>query len=182
MPAGQPASSGAQQPNIILILSESFFDITTLPGVTFDEDPVAEFHALQEESVSGAFHTRSLGYGTCNIELEILTGMNTGLLSGEDLYSWEPSVFSRLPSVVSLLGEAGYYIGMLHMFNDSIYHRTGFFTQLGFDDMFFSEDLAQFYAPAAQADDYWTYMNSRIEGSYYSDDLMSDALIALYEQ
>ena len=150
--------------------------------MTFDQDPVADFHELQAEGVSGTFYTRSLGYGTCNIELEILTGMNTGLLSGEDLYSWEPSVFSRLPSVVSLLGEAGYYTGMLHMFNDSIYHRTGFFTQLGFDDLFFSEDLAQFYAPAAQADDYWTYMNSRIEGSYYSDDLMSDALIALYEQ
>ena len=180
--AGQPASSGAQQPNIILILSESFFDITPLPGVTFDEDPVADFHALQEESVSGAFHTRSLGYGTCNIELEIFTGMNTGVLSGEDLYSWDPDVFSRLPSVVSLLGDAGYYTGMLHMFNDTIYHRTGFFTQLGFDDLYFSEDLAEFYAPAAQADDYWTYMNSRIEGSYYSDDLMSDALIALYEQ
>ena len=180
--AAQPTSSGAKQPNIILILSESFFDITGLPGVTFDQDPVADFHELQAEGVSGTFYTRSLGYGTCNIELEILTGMNTGLLSGEDLYSWEPSVFSRLPSVVSLLGEAGYYTGMLHMFNDSIYHRTGFFTQLGFDDLFFSEDLAQFYAPAAQADDYWTYMNSRIEGSYSSDDLMSDALIALYEQ
>lgn len=180
--AGQPVSSGAQQPNLILILSESFFDITTLPGVTFDEDPVADFHALQAESVSGTFHTRSLGYGTCNIELEIFTGMNTGLLSGEDLYSWEPGVFSRLPSVVSLLGDAGYYTGMLHMFNDSIYHRTGFFTQLGFDDLFFSDGLAEFYSPAAQADDYWTYMNSRIRGGYYSDDLMSDALIALYEQ
>ena len=180
--AGQSASSGAQQPNIILILSESFFDITGLPGVTFHQDPVADFHALQAEGVSGTFHTRSLGYGTCNIELEILTGMNTGALSGEDLYSWDPAVFSRLPSVVSLLGDAGYYTAMLHMFNDTIYHRTGFFTQLGFDDLFFSDALGQFYAPAAQADDYWTYMNSRIQGSYYSDDLMTDALIALYEQ
>lgn len=68
--AAQPTSSGAKQPNIILILSESFFDITGLPGVTFDQDPVADFHELQAEGVSGTFYTRSLGYGTCNIELE----------------------------------------------------------------------------------------------------------------
>lgn len=180
--AGQPAQGSGSQPNIILILSESFFDVTTLPGVTYGADPVADFHALQKESVSGAFHTRSLGYGTCNIELEILTGMNTGLLSGEDLYSWDPRVFTRLPSVVSLLGEQGYYTAMLHMFNDSIYHRAGFFSQLGFDDLYFSDGLAEFYSPAAQAEDYWTYMESRIDGRYYSDDLMTDALIALYEQ
>ena len=76
----------AQQPNVILILSESFFDVTRLPGVTFDGDPLETFHNLQQEGVSGTFYTRSLGYGTCNIELEILTGMNTGLLWGEDLY------------------------------------------------------------------------------------------------
>jgi phosphoglycerol transferase MdoB-like AlkP superfamily enzyme len=171
-----------EAPNIILILSESFFDPTDLDAVTYYEDPVAEFHALQAEGVSGKFYTRSLGYGTCNIELEVLTGMNTGLLSGEDLYSWDPEVFSRLPSVVSLLGDAGYSTTMLHTFNDSIYHRTDFFSQLGFDRMYFSDGFAQFYSPAMAAADYWAYMETRIAGSFYSDDLLADGLIALYEQ
>lgn len=32
-------STAQEQPNVILILSESFFDVTRLPGVTFEEDP-----------------------------------------------------------------------------------------------------------------------------------------------
>lgn len=179
--AGQTAAEPKQQPNILFILSESFFDVTTLDGVTYDTDPVADFHALRQEGVSGTFYTRSLGYGTCNIELEIMTGINTALLSGEDLYSFSPDVFSRLPSVPSLLRDNGYYTAMFHLFNDSVYHRTAFFNQLGFDDLYFSDSFAQFYQPAAQAADYWTYMDSRIAGRYYSDDLMTDLFISLYE-
>lgn len=173
--------SGGENPNIIFILSESFFDVTELEGVTFDADPLADFHALQKESVSGTFYTRSLGYGTCNIELEIMTGINTALLSGEDLYSFSPDVFSRLPSVPSLLRDNGYYTAMLHMFNDSVYHRTEFFNQLGFDNLFFTGDFAEFYTPAAEAPDYWTYMADYISGAFYSDDFMTDLLITLYD-
>ncbi len=179
---GMESSDSGVRPNIILILSESFFDVASLDGVTFAEDPVADFRALKEESVSGPFYTRSLGYGTCNVELEILTGMNTNLLAGEDLYSFTPDVFTRLPTLPSLLRENGYYTASLHTFNDSIYHRTPIFSRLGFDDIYFSSDFADFYQPAAQADDYWAYMNSRLSGGLYSDDLLSDLLISLYEK
>ena len=183
-PVEEPAAPEVEldPPNIIFILSESFSDPTTLPGVNYDTDPVAEFHALQEEGVSGAFYTRTLGYGTCNIELEIFTGINTSLLSGEDLYSMEPEVFSRLPSVVSILRDSGYVTTSLHTYNDDIYHRTGFFTELGFEKMYFSGDFDLFYQPAMEAEDYWAYMETRIQGRYYSDDLLVDGLIALYEQ
>ena len=171
-----------KRPNIIMVLSESFFDITRLEGVTFAGDPLPEFHALREESVSGTFYTRSLGYGTSNIELEIMTGLNTGLLAGEDLYSYPPETFSRVPAVPALLKKNGYYTSLVHTFDDSIYHRQSLFQYLGFDDMFFSGDFAAIYPPAAEAPDYWAYMDGRISGTYYSDDLMSDVLIAQYEK
>lgn len=180
--AGLPAAQEKKQPNVLFLLSESFFDITELDGVTFENDPVPQFHALREESVSGTFYTRTLGYGTCNIELEIMTGINTALLSGEDLYSMDPDVFSRLPAVPALLRDDGYYTAMVHLFDDSIYHRRDFFPQLGFDDMYFSTDLDQIYPPAAQAADYWGYLNTRIAGRFYSDDLLTDLLISMFEQ
>lgn len=172
---------GRKKPNIILILSESFFDVTTLPGVEYEEDPLKEFHALQAEGVSGAFHTRTLGYGTCNIELEVLTGINTTLLNREDLYSMEPSLLTRLPTVPSLLEEAGYTTTMFHLFNDSIYHREGIFQTLGFDHIYFSEDFAQIDPEAAAAADYWAFMEGKIDGSFYSDRYMTDLFIDLYE-
>lgn len=172
----------AKQPNIIMILSESFFDIAGLEGVTFAQDPLPAFHVLQKEGVSGAFYTRSLGYGTSNIELEIMTGLNTNLLAGEDLYSYPPETFSRVPAVPALLKENGYYTSLVHMFNDSVYHRQSLFQYLGFDDMFFSGDFAAIYPPVAEAPDYYGYLQSYISGMYYSDDLMTDILIAQYEK
>ena len=172
----------AKQPNIIMVLSESFFDITGLEGVTFTRDPVPDFHAIREESVSGTFYTRTLGYGTSSIELEVMTGLNTGLLAGEDLYSYPPDTFSRVPAVPALLKENGYYTSLVHTFNDSIYHRKDLFRYLGFDDMFFSGDFAAIYPPAAEAPDYYSYMQSRISGTFYSDDLLIDVLIAQYEK
>ena len=47
--ASQEADATVEtQPNVILILSESFFDVTRLPGVSFDGDPLETFHSLQQ--------------------------------------------------------------------------------------------------------------------------------------
>ena len=179
-----PAGGDRQPVNVILILSESFFDITTLPGVTYEEDPVAEFHALQAEGVSGKFYTRTLGYGTCNIELELLTGINTRLLpSLGALNTWGGAQFEKLPAIPAVLRDAGYYTAFLHMYNDSIYSRSAFLPGLGFEDIFFSEDMARIDGDAAAAGDrYWDFMEKKISGWFYSDDYMADVLIKLYDQ
>lgn len=176
------SGSAREQPNIILILSESFFDVTTLPGVTYESDPLADFHALQAEGVSGTFYSRTVGYGTCNIELEILTGINTSLLNWEDLYSLDPELFTRLPTVPGLLRENGYETIMFHLFDDSIYSRTPIFRAIGFDRLYFSSDFAAIDPEAAEAADYWAYMSEQISGDYYSDSYMTDLFIDLYEQ
>lgn len=176
--ASQEADATVEtQPNVILILSESFFDVTRLPGVTFDGDPLETFRSLQQEGVSGTFYTRSLGYGTCNIELEILTGMNTGLLWGEDLYNMDPQVFSRLPSVPSVLRDSGYSTRMVHMYDDSIYKRTPMFEAMGFEETYFQDDFA---AIDPQAGDE-AYLEGQREGSFYSDAYLSQLLMDLYE-
>lgn len=175
---GESDTQVDKQPNIILILSESFFDVTQLPGVAYDGDPLSAFHDLQREGISGIFYTRSLGYGTCNIELEILTGMNTGLLWGEDLYNMEPEVFSRLPSVPSVLSDNGYSTTMVHMYNDSIYHRTPMFEAMGFDKSYFQEDFAAIDPKAGDEG----YLEEQRQGSFYSDSYLSQLLIDLYEK
>ena len=170
--------------NVILILSESFFDVTELPDVEYESDPVPEFHTLQNEGVSGKFYTRTLGYGTCNIELELLTGINTRLFPyGQALNTWRAERFEKLPTVPSVLQNEGYYTAFLHMYNDSIYNRSTFLPGLGFDDVFFSGDLAKLdpYAAAA-GNQYWDFMEGKISGWYYSDDYMSDVLIDLFKQ
>ncbi len=169
-------------PNVLLILSESFFDVTRLPEVYFTEDPLADFHALQKEGVSGSFYTRTLGYGTCNIELEVLTGINTTLMNNEELYAQKPEFFTKLPTVPALLQQNGYRTVMFHLFNDSIYNRRPIFESLGFDEIYFSDDFQKIDEEAAAAETYWSYMKDKISGEFYSDDYMSDLFIKLLEQ
>lgn len=176
-----PQQPEKDKPNIIFILSESFMDVTKLDGVSFAEDPIPEFHALKDESVSGTFYSRSLGYGTCSVELEVFTGLESAFLDGSELYSWGPETFGRLPSVPQVLRDNGYYTALVHTYNDSIYNRTKNFSALGFDDMFFTGDYAEFYQPAADAPDYLAYIMQFIKSRYYSDDFLADLLIGLYE-
>lgn len=180
-----PAQSVAEDtvhPNVILILSESFFDVTELSGVTYAADPIPEFHALQAEGLSGHFHTRTLGYGTCNIELEVLTGVNTHLLGGEDLYTMDPQRLARVPAVPRLLDQAGYRTVMLHMFPDGIYDREPLMEAVGFDERYFSSDFTPIDPQAAQAKDYQDYILERLSGTYPSDAYMTDLLTGLYQQ
>lgn len=171
------------KPNVIFILSESFSDVTELSGVSYSSDPLEDFHKTQSEGVYGTFYTRSLGYGTCNIELEILTGINSRFLTDDrQLCYMAPSDFSTLSTVPRTFSDNGYYTAFLHMFNDSIYNRTPIYSQLGFDDLFFTDSFAEIDDEAAAADDYWEYLQDKVSGTFYSDDYMADLLIELYEK
>ncbi len=178
-----PDTEKDEQPNVIFVLGESFFDVTELPGVSYAEDPVADFHRICSEGVSGKFYTHTLGYGTENIELEIMTGINTRFFSWDDMiYGWEQEKLLTYPSLPQLFSDAGYYTAYLHTFNDGIYNRTALYTALGFQDMYFSGDFAAIDPEAAAAPDYWGYMYGKIAGEFYSDDYLADVTAELLDQ
>ena len=178
-----PRPAGLENPNVLLILAESFFDVTGLPGVTYETDPLSDFHRAQAQGVSGRFLTRTVSYGTCAIEMEVLTGVNTRFFPGEEaLYHWAPEKFDGFPALPALFRAAGYYTAYLHTFNDGIYSRTPVYRHLGFDDLYFSDGFDQILPEAAEAPDYWAYMAGRVAGEFYSDDLFADGMIALYER
>lgn len=178
---GEAEAPSEQKPNIILVLSESFSDVTKLSGVTFSNDPIREFHDLQKESVSGTFYTRTLGYGTANIELEVLTGINTHLMGNESLCTMPTDQVAAFPAVPQLLSDAGYRTAMLHTFSDDIYHRGPIMKAIGFQETYFSGDFAAIDPGAKAADDYYDYLGGKLSGGFYSDDYMADLLIQLTE-
>lgn len=173
----------AVQPNIILMLSESFFDIASLENVEFESDPLEIFRSLCEQSVSGSFYAPTVGYGTSNIELSILTGINADLLAdGEYLSNWGGKLFEYLPTIPQMLSDAGYIIASMHTFNDTIYLRKNFFPSVGFQEMYFSGDFAAIDEEAAAAENYYLFLDEKISGDFYSDDYLSDVMIKYYEQ
>ena len=138
-----------ESPNVIFVLSESFYDVGTLPGITFEEDPLANFHALQAESISGRFHSHYLGYGTGYIEISMLTGLrSTDLGPGTNICFLEDDTYRRFGSLAQQFTEGGdYRAEMLHAYNDSLYNRTVTYPLMGFSDLWFSQDIQDWGMP-----------------------------------
>ena len=78
MGPGTPAPAAA--PDIIFVTSESFFDVTRLPGLTFSQDPLPNFHRLSETCTNGPFLSNTYGGGTGHVEMEMFTGLTSSLL------------------------------------------------------------------------------------------------------
>lgn len=132
-----------QSPNIIVVLSESFFDPTRLPGLTYDRDPAECFHALEAEGISGTFHSHHLGYGTGNIEISMLTGLrSTDLLPGTDMCSMYSDVYEYFDSLAEqYTKKGGWQAELLHAYTDELYNRTGNYPLLGFENLWFSDEI-----------------------------------------
>lgn len=159
-----------EPPNVIFVLSESFYDMNRLPGLKLSQDPVQNFHRLSQEGVSGQFYTSYLGYGTGYIEMSIFSGL-TGkdLKAGTNICFRDDEQYNLLDSVVTPFQKAGYETEMLHAYNNSLYNRTVTYPRLGFNQLLFS--------PEIQALDL-NIQGSPYQGGYYlSDQVFVDALL-----
>lgn len=136
-------TSSTPAPNILFILSESFFDITRLPELSYDKDPVENFHALKEESISGTFHSHYLGYGTGYIEMSMLYGINSlDIPPSFNLCFLDQEAYERFDSLAEQYTHTGNYRAeMLHGFDNSLYNRTVTYPLLGFENLLFSQDI-----------------------------------------
>lgn len=131
------------RPNILFILSESFYDLNRLPELRYGGDPLENFHALEKESISGTFHSHYLGYGTGYIEMSMLYGVDhMDLPPGTNICFMDDSVYERFDALAEQYTKSrGYTAEMLHAFDNSLYNRTVTYPLMGFDRLLFSEDV-----------------------------------------
>lgn len=165
-----PEEESAVKPNVIFILSESFYDMTRLPELKLSGDPAENYHRLSGEGVSGRFFSSYLGYGTGYIEQSIFTGL-TGkdLTPGTNICFRDDEEYSLLDSAATAFRRAGYETEMLHAYNDSLYNRTVTYPRMGFDTLLFSEQIQQLDL---------NIQGSPYAGGYYlSDHVLTQALL-----
>ena len=138
-----PAETAAERPNIIMVLSESFYDLTRLPDLQYERDPLENFHALKSEGISGTFHSHYLGYGTGYLEMSMLygiTGLDFG--AGTNICFLEDDAYEKFDALPEQYTKGGgYRAEMLHGYNDSLYNRTVTYPMLGFSELLFSADI-----------------------------------------
>lgn len=140
---GCPEEKGEDftKPDIILILSESFWDPTLLPNVEFSRDPITNFReiASREGAISGKFFSTAFGGGTVRPEFEVLTGLTTDSLPGGSIpYQY---IKKDCESYVSIYRDLGYRTLAIHPYTSSFYMRKEAYPLIGFEELYFEDSL-----------------------------------------
>ena len=122
-----------EQPNIIAIQLESFFDIKTIENLTLSENPTPYFDELCEKYTSGLIKVPTVGGGTARSEFEFITGLNmkymkNGLIPHNSILKENPYISS-----VYALKNSDYTSHLLHNFAGYYYNRDVVYNNLGFD-------------------------------------------------
>jgi phosphoglycerol transferase MdoB-like AlkP superfamily enzyme len=130
------ASAPAEKPDIVVVMSESFWDPTQLPGVTIAPDPIPTVRALR----SGSMFSPEFGGMTANIEFEALTGFSNAFLPAGSI-PYQQYVRTPTPSLATFLKSQGYKARAVHPGTNWFWNRGTVYADFGFDDFHSEETL-----------------------------------------
>lgn len=162
-------TAAENNPDVIVFLCESYWDVRKLSGVTYSTDPLYFYDELcqRENAYSGTMYSTALGGGTVRTEFDVLTGLTTDYLpSGASPYIYATGA---VPTYVSNYKAQGYTTIGMHPYDKTFYSRSSAYGNLGFDVFYGQEEIASMV-------DESTY-----ERGYFSDDSFVDAIITQLE-
>ena len=116
-----------RRPNIVFVQLESFIDPNLIRGVEFSEDPIPNFHMLQQQGSTGFLRVPSVGAGTANTEFEVLTGMRIRFF-GPGEYPYKTVLKeTTCESACYILKDLGYTSHAIHNHRGAFTEKPGFF-------------------------------------------------------
>ncbi len=133
-PASDSNVTGDSGPNVIFVQLESFFDVNTLAGVTYSEEPLPNLRRLAAMYPSGQLEVPVIGAGTVNSEFEVLTGMRVKDFGAAE-YPYKSILSDKTCETIAYdLLASGYRTHAIHNHQGSFYARNEVYTHLGFQD------------------------------------------------
>jgi phosphoglycerol transferase MdoB-like AlkP superfamily enzyme len=154
--------ASAQKPDIVVILSESFFDPTLMNGYPPGTDLTPNLNRLDQHATSGWLHVPTFGGGTIRTEFEVLTGLSLRYFPNVQ-FPYLQIHQKQIPGIVRLLDRDGYTTLAVHGNDPGFWNRTLAFKELGFDKFVSIGDFP--------ADD------RAFDGNYMSDKAFTDELL-----
>ncbi len=131
-----PASFDGSKPDVIMIMSESFWDPTRLPGVSFSADPIPTVRAEQ----SGRVFSPEFGGMTANVEFEALTGFSKAFLPSGSI-PYQQYIRRPLPSLATFFKSQGYMTRAIHPYRQWFWNRGTVYENMGFDKFMSEENM-----------------------------------------
>lgn len=125
-----------EKPDVIIVMSESFWDPTRLPGVKVSPDPIPNVRAEQ----SGHVFSPEFGGMTANVEFEALTGFSNAFLPAGSI-PYQQYVRAPVPSLATFFKSEGYETKAIHPFGGWFWNRAPVYKDFGFDQFLSEENL-----------------------------------------
>ena len=132
------AETAQDYPDVVLILSESFYDFDLVTDLQADTDIMPVTKNLPN-SVYGHTISPHVGGGTNLTEYEMLTSNSLILMPSITPFNWLNLYNAN--SVVSYLKGLGYSTMAAHPYTNSNYRRDSAWLALGFDETHFQDDF-----------------------------------------
>lgn len=134
--------SQSEKPQVLMIMCEAFSDLFENDVFTYSdaEHPMKSYYEVVNSSnaVSGKIVVPNFGAGTANTEFDVLSGMQTNLIS-QVSNSALRSFHKDIPSIATAFAENGYDTFYMHPGESWFYNRNSALSHMGIDDMLFKE-------------------------------------------
>lgn len=118
--------------NIIVIMNESFSDLSVVGDFKTDQEVMPFINGLTENTIKGYTQVSVHGGTTCNTEFEVLTSSTTGFLPVGSV-AYQQYIREETGSLAVSLKEAGYSNAALHPYYATGWNRDKVYPLLGFD-------------------------------------------------
>lgn len=140
--AGDP--SVVRPTNLIVVMNESFADLTIFEGLEASEDPTPFLHSMEENTVRGWMYSPVTGGGTASVEFEYLTGFST-IFQPPHTVAYQLYAEEGMPSLAALAGSVGYDSTAFHPYKSSGWNRPIVYEDMRFDHQLYEEDVTDPY-------------------------------------
>ena len=154
-------------PNIIVMMNESFSDLSVLGDFETNEDYMPFIRSLEqgaENTVTGMLNVSVCGGNTANTEFEFLTG-NTMAFLPQGSIPYQQYINGDLKALPDYLKTLGYQTIATHPYNAGGWERDTVYPMLGFNESVFKDE----------------YVNPQYVRQYISDESCVDKIIEFYE-
>ena len=130
--------SEQEYPDVVMILSESFYDFDLVTDLQADREVMSVTKNL-DNSIYGHTVGPHVGGGTNSSEYEMLSSNSMMLMPSITPFNWLNLYDAN--SIVSYLEDLGYTTMAAHPYTKSNYRRNGAWLALGFDQVYFEDSF-----------------------------------------
>ena len=161
-----------EKPNIIVIMNESYSDLTAVGDFETNMSYNRYFKSLRKNTIRGEMIVSPFGGYTCNTEFEFLSGLSMGLLPN-GVAPYLQYINKECPYFLpSYMNSLGYKTVALHPYYASGWNRETVYPLMGFDSFISIENMG----------DYQDESSFESVHSFLSDNTSYSAVIEQFER